>query len=783
MATLIQSGFLDAPINIDEILEYNRDGFDKTHLTLTILAKDEVGASNEVEERVPLYIVGNLAMSGNGTEFTWDFRNFSKVNIRMEIEIINSKREVINRGKTFEKGFNYDTINLSDKLTFIEYPDDQYYYRIRVFCPSEGWDSYYPTREGILFQLDRDWKQLREKTINGDIRYVHKWLMDNPEIQNPIGLIDPGYVKKLIDLMCNPVNNKVYKLTSGTRGKYTVAKKFDSYSEENSFGLHDTKMEFTIDDEENFIANRHQLNAYVDGKKVFWRDNNTQQKLDGISRSFLKEGDISDNAKVELETVAKYLIDAERFMVKYLLQTEEDVQKIYTTGIEIPCNELGSYYTPRDFSIYVRFKNSNSWKRVNPIRTKLAINFLGEDKFSFTVLVKDNYIPKIGNEIMIVHNEVVNAMFYKTDAFNKMANYYQVPCYFVPVSHVTSNGEVITEFMDEIKNIEVFVNGYRLVPNVDFALINILLHTQIPSILLFKDMTHFGSKIEVIYHDHRDNTYFFFSQIADRADGRAVITLQDEDPPFIRGTFTIFANNKKLSDDQFDVINSRSIILKDTGTRKNIMIKFHHNEDELLIRLLEILRINPPFEDFRAKQIGQDVYVNDWIASNETYPVTESDEDYYVGLKYIYQLDERYNYFEQMYDMIKDNIVIDLDANNTNLFTNLKVNPVALDQLPNKLPMYFNHDVSVNMNRSYNEHRYEDNVALFNPGRSYLIHATVDRHFDKEMDCDFDCNVEDSVEFLTYLNENIPLILPYLNNNILIDCNEPYDKANYKGLK
>ena len=778
MATLIQSSYLNTPINIDEILEYNRDGFDRTHLTINIAAKDEIGASGETTEEIPLYMIQNLVKSDN--TFTWDFVNFSKVNIRMEVEIIDKKRNIVNSGTIIEKGFNYDITQLSDMLPFKEYKGNQYYYRLRVSCPDEGWDSYYPSRQGILFQLTKDYPELKEKTINGDIRYAYDWLMDNIDESQPI---DPEYLKKLINLICNPVNNKNFHITSGTKGVYLRTGNFDSYGEESSFGINEQKMQFTVDDINHYIADTHLLNSYINGKKVFRRDNNTQMKLDGISRAFLKKSDIPDNGTVELETFKSHLINAEQYMCKYLLQTDEDVNKIYTSGVDIPNNNIGSYHDSRDFSIYVRFKNSNSWKRINSLRTKLTINFSNDKKFSFNVLAKDNYVAKIGNEIMVVSNNVIDAMFYKTDAFNKLANYYQVPCYFVPISHVTENGEVITEFMDDIKDTEVYVNGYRLTPNQDFALINIFLHTQIPSILLFQDMTFFNSKIEVVYHDYMDNTYFFFSELPDREDGRAVVTLQDGSPPLIEGTFTIFANNKKLTSEQYNIINSKSLILKDVETRKNVMICFQHEKDALLERFLGLYMTNPPAEDLEAQSIGQDVYINGYINSHETEVITETDEDYYVGLKYVYQLDEKYNYFEQMYDMIKDNIAIDLDANNSALFTNLKENPVALDKKPDSLPLYFNHDISVNCNRSFNVHRFEDNVALFNPGRSYLIFATVDRYFDKELDCDFDCNVEDSVEFLTYLNENIPLILPYLNNNILIDCNQAYDKANYKGLK
>jgi hypothetical protein len=778
MSTIYQSNFLDTPINLDELLQYNKDGFEKTHLVLKITARDEQGAETEKEEEIPLFMIAGLAKSGNN--FTWKFKSYSKIPINMQIEIINEARDVIVRGQEFTKGFTVNEYTFNDKLPNIEYKDDQYYYRLRVWVPIEAVDEYLPTRRGVLFELEKPYRSLKETTIDGDIRFIHKFLMDRLE---NVTLVDPNYVKKLINIICNPVNNKVFKLTSGTKGRYLRTIRHDPYGEEASFGINDDKVQFTVDDANRFISDKHMLNSYINGKRVFRRDNNTQIKNDGISRSYLKDGDVPDNANVELESMRSHLIDSERLIVKHLIQTEEEVQQLYSEGITMRASNIGSYLSHRDLSVYVRFKNSNSWKRVNPVRTKIGVNFSNNKRFSVTVRIKDSFIPKIGNELMVVSNNITDAMYFKTDAFNQLANYYQVPCYFVPVTHVTESGEVITEFMSDIENTEVYVNGYRLVPNEDFALINVMLHGQIPSMLLFKDMTHFGSKIEVVYLDHRKNTYFFISELENRTDKRGIITLKHDSPPFIEGTFTIFANNKKLNSSQYQIINSRSIVLKGSvATRKNFMIKFHHDNDELLIRLLELYKANPPLEDRQAQSIGQWNFVENWLKKNSTEVLADTDKDSYVGLKYVYQLNEKYNYFEQMYDMIKGGIAPDLDANNNNLFTDLKESPVIMDFLK-KLPLYFNHDISVNCNRSFNEHRWEDNVALFNPGRAYLIHTTVDRHFDKLMDCDFDCNVLDSVEFLTYLNENIPLILPYLNNNILIDCNESQSKDNYKGLK
>ena len=781
MAIKSQSNYKNTPFDLDEVLYYNQSYFDKTRLELEVTAKDKKGGTSSEDHLVRLYTVDDIVKIENAIQ--WNFTNFSNVNIQMKLEIVDEKRNIVAVGELKEHALaTKDAIMRDMTINFDLIPNGTYFYRIRTFCEAEGWNEYYPTKQGVLFEIDHYELGIKEKTIEGTFRYEGKWLMDKVKAGEE-HLVDPYYIRDLINTMCSPMNNRVFALNTAVKGSYYVKGKHDAYAQENSFGLHDVKLQFTMDDINELISDKYKMNAYVDGKKIFFTDVVTQQKLDGISRAYIQESDIpKDNSEVELETFRSHVIDSEEITCRYLLQTEEDVRNLYNDGILIKSDQIGSFHRSSDFSVFVKFKNSNFWKRVNPFRTKIAINFMGEKRYGLRVIIKDNYIPNIGNEIMIITNNIMNSMFYKTDAFNKLANYYQVPCYFVPVSHITSNGEVMTEFFDNIEHIEVYANGYRLIPEVDFTIVNIELHGQMPSMILFKDMTHFGSKIEVIYHDYMDNTYFFIRDIPARVDNRAIITLPENSPPFIEGTFTIFAQNKKLNYTQYDIINSRSIILKNVNTRKNVMIKFHHDNDDLLKRYLDIYKMYPPLEDRRAELIGQDNYIKEYLGDNKTQEIFETDVDYYIGLKYVYQLDDSYNYFEQIYDMIKNKVEPLLNANNLNLFKELKEAPVIMDYLK-KLPLYFNHHISVNANRAFNIRRFEDNVALFNPGRTYLIYKYSDNRFNNLIDCDFDCNVQGSVEFLTFLNENISLILPYLNNNILIDCNEPQDRDNYKGLK
>jgi len=779
MDTIKTTFFQNSPIDINEIVKYNNGGFDKTRINVLIKATDTNNNTTDKEQVVNLYDINTLVKDPTTMTFSWMFINYGKPTIDMQLEILDSKKNVLLQSDTLSRGYTNTPTNISTSVVPKNFKVKELYYRVKLLCNADNWEEYYPSRHGVLFTFASDSSQLKEKTIYGDIRNDYDFLLNY--LKDGVN-IDQTILENMIDILTNPVDDKTFTVTDVNKKKYLTSSQYTSYAEENNFGMHDSKLEFPMDELNNHISNKYKLNSYINGKRVFHTDMHQQQKNDGLGTSYLQDHDIPTNSTIELETNKDSLINEEEFSCKYLLQTDEDVKNLYGDGITLYSGKIGSYHIPRDFSIFVKFRNSNYWKRVNPIRSNTTVNFLNERKYSITVVIQDNYIPVIGNEIMVMSNNLINNMYFRINEFNSMCEYYQVPCYFVPVSHVNESGEIVTEFMNDITNTEVYVNGYRLIPDVDFTLINICLHPQIPSIFLFKDMAAFGSKIDIVYLDEIENTYYFTNKLEDRLDNLAVLKIPDTLPPLIKGTFTVFANNKKISSDKIIVANSKTLIFNGINTRKNFMIKYHFTNNDTLQYLLDAYKKITTYQDSQTTLLGEDTYLANLVAENGIQTVSDVDNDTYLGVRYIYQLSTAYSYIKELFSKIKLSINSDLDCNSQDLFNTIKEKVVSVDITKN-LPLYFNHNLHINCSRPYNEYRFEDNISIINPSRAYLLYKTADAHFDNNEDFDIDCNDTNVVEFLTYLNENIPIILPYVNNNILIDCNKTIKKENYIGLK
>ena len=66
-----------------------------------------------------------------------------------------------------------------------------------------------------------------------------------------------------------------------------------------------------------------------------------------------------------------------------------------------------------------------------------------------------------------------------------------------------------------------------------------------------------------------------------------------------------------------------------------------------------------------------------------------------------------------------------------------------------------------------------------NVGRLYLIEAYADKYFRDNKDAIFDCNDENELVFDVNLDCDTKFELPYINNDIVIDSNECYDRNDF----
>lgn len=786
MALIKDTFFQNVPIEIRDKILYNNNGigFEKTNLEITINARDIHGRTAEKSKTIKLWLISNLIKMNNIYEWKWDFINYSLVPINMQLEIIDENRQIIAQGKKITQAYNSIPITFRDKINYIPSRKDRIFYRIKLICYNEDWEYYYPSREGVLFQQLNPHQSIKEYTIDGDLRYEYDFMINKIK---PTDIVSNDVLEKWIKKLVNPIDDKIYRVNTDEKEKYLLTSLYTAYGELNNFGLNGDKYRFPLKELDHYISKKYFLSAYIDGKKVYVTNRHTDQKLDGLATEYLLIDDIPDNTIVELESFSFDLIDEEHYSARRYIQSEQDMIDIYDKGITIPCDKIGRYHVPDDFILFVRFKNSNHWRRINPYRYKIRINYTNTNKaYSFQVTCLDTYVSKIGNELMIMNQYLLHRMYYKTEMYNKYCEYYQVPCYYVPVSHVGENGEIFTEFMSNVdnENVEVYVNGYRLYPLIDYTIVNMELHQQVPSIFLFKDTLNFGSKIEIVYLDELKNQYAFMNKLEDRQDGLAIWRLDNLGlPPLLQGTFTIFANNRKLNYSQYDIIDSKTLIFKNINTRRNFLLKFHYTDDPYLLQLYNKYKVAPKEKDIQVQLMGFERYISNYVSSHNILPVIDDLlADKYLGLKYIWQLNDIYDYFKEIYlrIVLQPESNIFFQCNNRDAFVNIKMNPILTVDSSKPLPTYFNHDIRINANRHWSIHNYEDNVSFFNPSRTYLAFQNSDHAFKNGENYRINCNNNEASIFDIYMNENIPLIIPYLNNDIEINCNKTVDIDDFK---
>ena len=66
---------------------------------------------------------------------------------------------------------------------------------------------------------------------------------------------------------------------------------------------------------------------------------------------------------------------------------------------------------------------------------------------------------------------------------------------FVAISTTEGFIQHLNDLSNDIENTDIFVNGFRLYNDIDFTILNPLLHLQLPSMILFKDTINFERKL------------------------------------------------------------------------------------------------------------------------------------------------------------------------------------------------------------------------------------------------------------------------------------------------
>lgn len=771
----IEKNFQPVPTVIDDVLKYGKKYLNNV-LIYNIKTIDSQGEETLITLTKKNFFIDNITKESNSFKFNWSFLNYSTNEITFCLEIIDDKYNLLYQSDYFVRGYQ---VPLKFYKVFIPLGylnrNKKYYYRVRAFNNKEIYNYYFPNQRGNeILDIDK-LKQLFEKNIDGGEAFIDNYI--DKKINE--GTLSNDSIKYFLTLLTNPIDNSIIRVDNNSEN-YVNNSIFSNYAENLNEILHGKKSKFSLKEDKHFKSNNYLTEMFIDGKKMFSTDYIAKEKFDGLVNSYINSDVINQDSVIELESYYHSIKDSEKILCKYLLKDENDIKDLYSKGINVYSKKIGSYHRESDLIVFVKFRNSNSWQRVNPFRTKLDIHYNKENSFYITVRIKDNYITKPGTELMIVSNNILKKVFFKIDALNKLSKDYQVPCYFIPYSFITDSGEFINDLSNDLENIDIFIDGYRLYNDVDYTVLNPIKHLQLPSMILFKDIVNFDSKIEIVHRNSAKNSIYFSNSLI-MNNNKSYIVLPDGYFPFIDKTFSVYINNRKVPEDCYRIINKKTLALENISSNKNILVKFYYEENNKLTeKLLQLYNQNENIEDKMLDLNGVQYCIDEWLKNNKQNDFKEKITENYIGLKYISQLSIYFKWLKTLYDSTKENKIIGFDANNDNLYQYPKKN--LLIKIKENLPTYFNHLIKLNANRDYSSNRMEDNISITNISRIFQIFNYVDTYLKEKPneDIPLDCNKDDSTIFDVFLNENVPIIVPYINNNILIDCNNTIDINNFE---
>jgi CHU_C Type IX secretion signal domain len=142
-------GFVNTPVRLNATGNYQIANLNTARLVLTIDALDEGDALTTHAEIVNLFEIQNLYKDYDA--FYWLFRNYSKMPVSMQIEILNHEGILDGAGEVKTEGTITQYRELRQLFNPNDYLEGEFFFRIKVWVENETWVSYYPNVTGIPF--------------------------------------------------------------------------------------------------------------------------------------------------------------------------------------------------------------------------------------------------------------------------------------------------------------------------------------------------------------------------------------------------------------------------------------------------------------------------------------------------------------------------------------------------------------------------------------------------------------------------------------------------------
>ena len=510
-------------------------------------------------------------------------------------------------------------------------------------------------------------------------------------------------IESIVKALSNPI--KTAYINKETINDYRLTDKYDKYGEPVN---NDHKLGYTMHTEglaeETFKDHSHFFNVYIDGLKLPSKFIEMDvDKRGEYSVKFLYD-ELNPNYKdkdIEIELMHSDNINTENVVKRVKIQTEKDIEDLYNGDYQLYIPTLQKGLELKEFKLFIEYPLTNSVYRIDNCNFVIKKDKLNPSKIF--IKLKNYILNNIGCNLVLTTVDVDRQLMYAIDGDKEYLTSKKLdnivtkygenltpktkPYYYVPLMKYDKYGNLTYYYSDNIKSFNVVVDGYTLMPNVDYTLVNFYLHSHMPSFILFNDVLYPGTNVEIVFNDND------VSDVITLIDNDSpIVTINDGHNMFIEGCFSVFVEGKKLFKNQYRILDHQNIQLL-VNNYKRVIIKFQYKGYENLSSLIEILysrRSNPGL-----------------------YSVNKT----------------------------RDIDVPELTYNS------------YLDQIG-----------------------YKDEKRI---GKLYLIEAYADKCFKNKEDAIFNCNTIDDKMFDVHIDCNLNYELSYINNDIIIDSNECYNRNDF----
>ena len=749
---------------ISDIINYGNVSFKKPSIRLSIVVEDEYGNEALQDYEVKIYNIDNIVFNSDET-CTFNVKSLTtNNNLKIRLEIIDSNTRLFGVSEYIDfNTSNSNTVSISFKDFDIR-NNSEIYYRFLIEDKSLNIKDYYPSANGnndvSTFSVIKNLVNTKLKSAVYPIGYDKKELDIEKDIVSKLNITNQEDIKKLLDIYTNPSEYQTIDLTKKDEdGKYEYEKHYKANPLNNYGhkieGLVGKTLEFNIPEINHLTFERYKFRLFSNGEKILEDKYKCQNSYDGLGKLYVSDTLINKNSNIEIQSIKNLINETERFNYVIEITDMDQITKLHNEGLIID----KFFYDPALLTCHVmrEVKNSGTY-RIN--LNRFYIRQYNDEQLRITIL-DPLYAPSdimIGDKLYITSDIIYEREVLKsnTTAINDGTISYLKPTFFIPFSFITINNNIITDLSSVTNQTEIFINGKCAVPNEDYTILSNNENLNLPSLILFKNLLFSNTTIEIIFNGTTiDNSYYYYvnpSKTNFEFDFGSNLPYK-----LIDGCYDVYSNNYKVPNSIIETISdSKFRIVSDGITRNisptNIYIKFNYTNNKIIETLLNKYTGSSGTQTSRPTLVLKS---EDLLRNKKGITFAEFIWDLDENNKEVFQLKDIYNLLGS--------------ENHANILNCKESNIVSgNDFIPNNIniPYLFNHKINIHSFSYLTQENFRDNISILNPSRILQISNI------NELES-FNCK-ENDYAYDIFLNEEIPINVDYINEDIEIDCNKVF---------